>query len=300
MLPFSLYPARARFQFRGFRQQLVAMLIVPVAFALPACSPVGEEQGPGHRAQHLALSPQEELSLGRQAFKEILYKNSGRVLRQGPQYARVQGVGQRIVNAAMIRPLQREINLHFKPAYYEWEYAVLQEDQINAFCLPGGKICVFTGLLHVVENDDQLAAVLAHEVAHALAHHASERLARQQMLPAAAGMANGNVNTEPTARHGIIDMLSGLTGLAHDRAQESEADHIGLFLMTFAGYDPGQAVVFWERMQQVMGGRPRPPEILSDHPSDARRVTQMATWVPLARAAKKAYDAGYIAPETGH
>ena len=112
-------------------------------------------------------------------------------------------------------------------------------------------------------------------------------------------MANGDVKTEPEARYRITDMLSGLSGLAHDRAQESEADHIGIFLMTFAGYDPGEAVTFWQHMQRVMAEQARPPEILSDHPSDARRVAQISTWVPQARAAKKAYDAGYITPEPG-
>src|SRR5207247_6564496 len=131
-------------------------------------------------------------------------------------------------------------------------------------------------LLPVAASDDQLATVMSHEIAHALAHHASERLARQQ--------SEGG------------DLLSALVGKAHDRRQESEADHIGLFLMTFAGYDPEQAVVFWERMKQAAKGQSR-PEILSDHPSDDRRMEQMKQWVPYALAAKKAYVEGKIAPD---
>ncbi len=162
---------------------------------------------------------------------------------------------------------------------FEWEFHVLQENQVNAFCLPGGKVAVYTGLLRVVQNDDQLAAVLGHEVAHALAHHASERLARQQR-------EGGGV-------------LAALREKAYDRQQESEADHIGLFLTTFAGYQPQQAVVFWQRMKQLSDQHGKIPEILSDHPSDEKRIQQLEAWVPKAAAAKKAYDEGRIAPAQG-
>ena len=151
--------------------------------------------------------------------------------------------------------------------------------RINAFCLPGGKVAVFTGLLPVAANDDQLATVMAHEVAHALAHHTSERLAEQK--------PDGG---------SFLDLL---VGKAHDREQESEADHIGLFLMTFAGYDPEQAVVFWERMRTVSSGSSRPPEILADHPSDSKRIAQIGSWIRPAKAAKRAYDEGRILPRSG-
>src|SRR5262249_18314926 len=145
--------------------------------------------------------------------------------------------------------------------------------QINAFCLPAGKIIVFTGILPVAESDDQLATVLSHEIAHALAHHASERVAREQS--------------------GVARLLARR---AYDRAQESEADHIGLFLMTFADYDPNEAVVFWERMQTVHGPGGRIPEFLSDHPSDIRRIRDLQAWVPMALGGKRAFDEGRIAP----
>jgi len=233
----------------------------------------GSGEGPGKRHQDLALSPQEELALGRKAYREILSKS--RVVREGPQVERVRRVGQRIARAAAIEPLQREINLR-EGYLFEWEFNVIQDKQINAFCLPGGKVAVLSGLLPVADNDDQLAAVMAHEIAHALAHHGSERLARQQKQ-------GGN-------------LLDALAGKAHDREQESEADHIGIFLMTFAHYDPEQAVVFWERMRSATARSPRPPEILSDHPSDDRRISDIKTWVDPAKAAKRAFDEGRIAP----
>jgi predicted Zn-dependent protease len=234
-------------------------------------------EGPGHRAQALALTPQQELALGRQAYKEVLShpKEYGAVIpADRPECRRVRAVAQRIIEAAGIEPLQREINLR-KGYRFEWEVNVLDNDQINAFCLPGGKIAVFRGLLRVVQNDDQLATVISHETAHALAHHSSERVALKEMNRGGPG---------------------GIWSKAYDRQEESEADHIGLFLMTLAGYNPDEAVLFWKRMQQATGGHQGLPEILSDHPSDAHRIQSMTNWAPKAKAAKRAFDEGRIEP----
>ena len=242
-------------------------LVLPVA-GCDMAPPEGE--GPGHRQQELSLSPEQELELGRKAYREVL-EQSRALPHNSKEVRRVTQVGERIADTVKIEPLMREINLHVQDYRFEWEFNVLEERHVNAFCLPGGKVAVFTGLLHVVQNDDQLAAVLGHEVAHALAHHASERLARQ-------------------AREGG-GFMAALRDRAFDREQESEADHIGVFLMTFAGYDPDEAVEFWERMRRLSSGW-HPPEILSDHPSDARRIEQIKEWKNRAAAAKRAYDAG--------
>jgi predicted Zn-dependent protease len=214
---------------------------------------------------------------------------------------RVRRVGERIARAAEIEPLQREINLHFDPRYMEWEFNVVEDDHVNAFCLPGGKVVVFTGLLQLVEdNDEFLATVLSHEIAHALAHHASERIASQQMLSHAKRASSGDMGSlDSGERTRMIDVLAGigteLYGLSAARRQESEADHIGLFLMAFAGYDPGKAVLFWDRMLEISQQRGAPIEILSDHPSDARRIAQIQAWAPQAAGAKEALDEGRIA-----
>jgi predicted Zn-dependent protease len=275
-------------------------LVLLFALIGTGCSPVGlaNDAGPGHRSQTLALTPQQELSLGKQAYQEVLSKSH--VVRGGSEVERVRHVGRRIEDAVAIEPLQREINLRLRGYTFDWEFNVLQSNQINAFCLPGGKVAVFTGLLPVAQNDDQLAVVMGHEIAHALAHHASERIARQRMMQHAAEIAAGGMaGSDPQRRKELIGLLAAgaqVGSLAYDRKQESEADHIGLFLMTFAGYDPRQAVDFWERMQQASAGRGRPPEILSDHPSDAKRIAQLRMWVPQALSAKKAYDSGRVAP----
>jgi predicted Zn-dependent protease len=222
------------------------------------------------------LTPEQEIKLGEKAYREILSKST--VVSSGPEVERVRRVGEKIAQAAEIEPLQREINLRVRGFKFQWEFNVLQDKQINAFCLPGGKVAVFKGLLPVAANDAQLATVMAHEVAHALAHHTSERLARHK---------EGD---------GFLELL---VGKAHDREQESEADHVGLFLMTFAGYDPEQAVIFWDRMRTATSGGSRPPEILSDHPSDSKRIAQMGSWIAPAKAAKRAYDEGRVLPRTG-
>jgi predicted Zn-dependent protease len=235
----------------------------------------GRGEGPGHRPQVLALKPEEELEVGREAYRKVLQEVRGRVLPDdAPEVRHVRQVVERIVKAAAIELLQREINLNVRGYHFDWTVNVVRDKQINAFCLPAGKMIVFTGILRVAENEDQLATVLGHEMAHALAHHGSERVAREQQ------QGKGG--------------LALLTGMSYDRMQESEADHIGLFLMTFAGYEPLQAVRFWMRMAQAAGGAP--PEFLSDHPSAEHRIRDLRRWAPQAKAAKQAFEAGRVAP----
>jgi predicted Zn-dependent protease len=217
------------------------------------------------------------LELGRQAYKQVLTNPTkyGHVVpRDRPECQRIRLVAERIIHAAGIEPLQREINLR-KGFHFEWEVNITDKDQVNAFCLPGGKMVVFEGILPVAQNDDQLATVISHEISHALAHHSSERVASEEMNQS---------------------LLGGIWNKAFDRQQEAEADHIGLFLMTFADFNPDEAITFWKRMQKATGNQRRPPEILSDHPSDAHRIQNMEEWVPKAKAAKRAFDERRIAP----
>jgi predicted Zn-dependent protease len=246
-----------------------------------SCAPTGEGvgEGPGHRAQELALSPEQEHDLGEKAYAQVLSR--ARVYpHDSPEARRVIEVGRRLVEAVEIDPLRREINLHIEGFRFDWEFHVVESKQVNAFCLPGGKVAVYSRLLQVARTDDELAAVMGHEIAHALAHHASERVAQSQ-------------GQEITP--GILSPGAALRSRAYARRQESEADHIGVFLMTFAGYDPEGAVTFWETMRRLSADRGEPFEILSDHPSDARRLAQIQAWVPQARAAKRAFDEGRVA-----
>jgi metalloendopeptidase OMA1, mitochondrial len=277
-MPIGAEPGRLPLNRRAVRRGTVVAAVVVLAASALACSgggpgDAGPPEGPGGRPQPLALTPAQELAVGRRAYAEVLTDLRGRALPEGsPEARRVRRVVDRIARAAAIEPLQREILLRVRGYRFEWDVTVVRDRQVNAFCLPAGKMVVFTGILPVAANDDQLATVLGHEMAHALAHHASERVARE--------------------RSGA-DILRSLS---YDRMQESEADHVGLFLMTFAEYDPDQAVAFWQRMLAATGADGRPPEFLSDHPSVERRIRDLRGWAPRARAAKKAYDEGRVAP----
>ena len=231
------------------------------------------------RDQFIYLSEEKEMAMGLGAFREVLRQAP---LSDNPEINEmVHRVGDRIAKAAN------------KPEY-QWEFAVIQDDKtINAFALPGGKVAVFTGILKVTKTETGLATVMGHEVAHALQRHGAERMSRGileqigQLGALAAGAATGRADAAMAAMTAYGVGVS----LPFDRRQESEADYIGLRLMAQAGYDPSQAVSFWERMS----GCPRSmigklcfrsqqaiPEFLSTHPSDVTRINQIEAWVPEA------------------
>jgi metalloendopeptidase OMA1, mitochondrial len=179
-------------------------------------------------------------------------------------------VGQRIAAAA-------------KKPDFKWEFTVIDEPKtINAFCLPGGKVAVYTGLLPVTKDDNGLAVVMSHEVAHALARHGQERMSEQMLvgLGESAAAIAGIIKT-PQGMQAVEAAYGIGRGLPHSRSQESEADHIGLILMAEAGYDPRGAVPFWERMRQASGDG-KPPEFLSTHPSDETRIKRIQEQLPEA------------------
>lgn len=235
-------------------------------------SPPRDDAGPGGRAQPLALTPQQEWAVGTRAYHEVLNEVGRNLLpADSAETQRVRRVVGKLVHATENRALMKEIFLHYGYRF-AWEVNVVRDKQVNAFCLPAGFIFVYTGLLRVTgDDDDYLATVLSHEMAHALAHHSSEKVAREQQ------------------RGGGV-----LRDLSHGRMQESEADHIGVFLMPFAGFEPEKAVGFWQKMQAETEGRGKPPEFLSDHPSAEHRARDLRAWAPRAKAAKKAFDEGHV------
>lgn len=233
------------------------------------------------RKQVLMVSPEREQALGYQAFREI--RGSSRVAQDPALQARVQRIGERIAQAAD------------KPEY-KWEFVVFQDDQeANAFCLPGGKVGIYTGLFKYIKNDNDLATVISHEVAHALARHAGERLSQGRLAQAgglALSVGLAALGASPTASRVAMQGYSLGTKvgvlLPYSRVQESEADRIGLILMAKAGYDPDQAVNFWERFTTAKKDRAELPQFLSTHPSDANRIQNMRTFLPEARQYYKA------------
>jgi predicted Zn-dependent protease len=194
--------------------------------------------------------------------------------------AMVQSVAKRLIEAA-----EKE----FHPGY-QWEVAVIDDpNTVNAWCMPGGKIAVYTGLLKLISNDAELATVLAHEIAHALAHHGAERVSRMQLMQLGEAGLLAAVNAkkpEVTQAVGAALGLGAQLGveLPFSRKQESEADHIGLILMAKAGYDPHAALDFWKKMAAYSKGK-APPAFLSDHPSDDQRIADLQKLMPEAERA---------------
>jgi predicted Zn-dependent protease len=225
------------------------------------------------RTQHVALSDAQQTQLGNQQYAKTLREDRADIVSSGPEYREVRRVAARIEAVA-----GRD-----KPAFH-WRVTLLRKNEANAYCLPGGKIVVYTGILPVTRNDSALATVLGHEVAHATAEHAAERIERQHLTRIAAAIIAGGVAFTPRQYLRVAALLGAADTLPFSRSQESEADHIGLVYMARAGYQPRQAVAFWKRMQQASKGN-APPEILSDHPSDAHRIDRIEKWLPEAERA---------------
>jgi metalloendopeptidase OMA1, mitochondrial len=226
-----------------------------------------------HRTEHIALSDAQQVKLGDQQYAKTLQQDRANIISSGPEYAEVQRVAKRIEAVA-----GRD-----KPAF-DWKVTLLRKNEANAYCLPGGKIVVYTGILPVTGNDAALATVLGHEVAHATAEHSAERIERDHLTKVAAAIIAGGVAFTPQQYLRVVALLGAADSLPFSRKQESEADHIGLIYMARAGYDPHQAVAFWKRMKRASQGK-EPPEFASDHPSDQHRIERIEQWMPEAERA---------------
>jgi predicted Zn-dependent protease len=231
-----------------------------------------------HREQRVALSDKQQMQLGSQQYAKTLRQYRSRIVASGAGYSEVQRVAKRIEAVAA----------RDKPAFV-WKVTLLRKNEANAYCLPGGKIVVYTGILPLTRNDAGLATVLGHEVAHATAEHVAERIERQHLTKIAAAIIAGGVAVTPSQYAHVLALLGvggAAASLPFSRSQESEADHIGLIYMARAGYNPHQALAFWKRMLRASKGK-EPPEFASDHPSDQHRVERIRQWLPEAERAYK-------------
>jgi predicted Zn-dependent protease len=171
---------------------------------------------------------------------------------------------------------------------YQWEYHLVQSDEVNAWCMPGGKIVVYTGILPLTENADALAVVLGHEVSHALLNHGQQQssasLIQQAGLLGLQAVTSNSANADLYAQAYVLATTVAGT-LPFSRGQESQADQYGLTLMAIAGYDPNEAVPFWQRMAALTAdSSASTPEFLSTHPSDENRIADIKKWIPDATA----------------
>jgi len=250
-------------------------VLVGCALALLACQ-TNPYTG---RSQLMVIPASQEMKMGAQAYQQVLHDPKTPQSHDPREVEPVKRIAARIIDAAKKSKYADMANT------FEWEVTVIKDDKtMNAFALPGGKIAVYTGIFPVAKNEAGLAAILGHEVTHALARHGGERMS--QGLAAQVGVAALSIGA---ASQGYDPQMAALAGgllanygfiLPYSRQHESEADHIGLLLAAQAGYDPHEAVRVWERMEQVSKGQP--PEFLSTHPGHGTRIKQLAEWMPEA------------------
>ncbi len=233
----------------------------------------------------LKLLPEKELqSMATQQYQQFLAENKVVSASVNKDAEMVRRVGTRIASA-ITRYLQEQGKSEILDGY-KWEFNLIDNKEVNAWCMPGGKVVAYTGLLPVTQNEAALAVVMGHEIAHAIALHGNERMSQglaQQLGGVALSVAVANKSAETQnlfmTAYGIGSTVGGT--LPFSRKQELEADQFGLRFAAMAGYNPQEAIPFWQRMAQAGGGQ-KPPEILSTHPSDATRINKMQQYVKEA------------------
>lgn len=225
------------------------------------------------RTQKVAMSEEDQAKLGADAYGEMLSQDANSIVRSGPEAEMVQRVGELIAAVA-------------DDPGFEWEFTLVHSAEKNAWCLPGGKVAVYTGILEITQDEDGLAAVMAHEIAHAIAQHGAERMFQQQLTQIGLTAVSTTLGGLSPQAQGAVMALFGAGAqfgvlLPFSRDMESEADHIGLIYMARAGYNPEAAIGLWERMAADREG-PEVPEYTSTHPSDETRIRDLQKWLPEA------------------
>lgn len=252
-----------------------SLLALALIVLLTSCATV-----PVTGRSQLALLPESEMvTLGQQAYQQQLQEHP--VSNQPGDVEPVLRVGKRL--AAATEEFLRANNL--PTDVYQWEFSVIDNDKIvNATCLPGGKIVFYSGIFEYTKDDDGIATVMGHEIAHAIARHGNERMSQALLIELGAATLSEAMASQPAKTRELAGQAFGLTSnfgviLPFNRSRESEADRIGLTLMAKAGYDPRKAIEFWERFSQAGA---KVPEFLSTHPSGATRIADIQAHLPEA------------------
>ncbi|HEX3229392.1 MAG TPA: M48 family metallopeptidase [Pyrinomonadaceae bacterium] len=224
------------------------------------------------RKSHVAMSTREEASLGVQSYQQVLAQSES--INSGPDLEMVKRVASRLATAT-----------GKAGADFDWQVSLIRSSQANAFCLPGGKIVVYTGIIPITQNEPALATVLGHEMAHATSRHGSQRVLEQNLAQTAlTGVAMSLSDMDYDKQRAVMGALGAGTQfgvlMPFSRKHESEADEIGLLYMARAGYDPRESIRFWQRMENAGGAQP--PEFLSSHPSHGTRIQQLEAEMPKA------------------
>lgn len=247
------------------------------------------------RNQLIDSTVEQEASLGLQAYRQIL--SQSRVVSAGELPEQVREIARRLIAVGPQVEAELAAARGVAPSIqwdaFNWDVSVIESDQANAFCLPGGKIAVYTGIVPIAQNQDALAAIMGHEIAHALLRHSAERMAQQKLVQLgsmAAGVAVSDM--DPQQQRAVMAVMGAGTQygvlLPFSRDHESEADEVGLMLAAAACYDPREAIGLWERMGQANSGQ-APPEFMSTHPSGSTRIGHLKALMPRALELQKAH-----------
>ena len=235
------------------------------------------------RKQSLMVSDGQVLSLSTQQYQEFMRTAKLSTNKQNTEM--VKRVGEKLATA--VTNYLRSNGMAEDLQYYKWQFNLVQNNQVNAWCMPGGLICVYEGLLPVTQNEASLAIVLGHEIAHAVARHSAEQMSTKmkqqyglQIGSAIAGAVGVGATAQSIGQWALSQQFN-FKNLKYSRGHESEADHLGLIFAAMAGYDPQVAVSFWQRMA-AKSGNSQKSDIYSDHPSDATRIKQIQQWMPEA------------------
>ncbi len=233
------------------------------------------------RSQLNMIPNNDMLAMSYQQYGQFLKEN--KISTDKTEVDMVKRVGGNIEQA--VEKYLSDNNLSSRLSGYNWEFNLVEDDQVNAWCMPGGKVVVYTGILPVTNDEAGLAVVMGHEIAHAIAEHGNERMSEQLLQQIGAVGLMVAMKDEPAETQALWLSVYGVGTtvgflLPYSRTQESEADHLGLIFMAMAGYDPYEATAFWERMAKSGGATP--PEFLSTHPSYNTRIKDLNDWIPEA------------------
>jgi len=251
-------------------------LIILLSFVVLSCS-----QNPITGRKQLTLLPDDQMnSMALTEYQQFLTENKSSVITTGTNADMVKRVGQKIATA--VNAYMTQIGQGDKMKSYSWEFNTVKDDTTaNAWCMPGGKVVVYTGLLPITKTETGLAVVMGHEISHAIASHGNERMSAGMMQQLGMTALDVALASKSEQTRSIFQSAVGMGSeigiiLPFGRKQESEADRMGLIFMALAGYDPNEAVAFWQRMAANSGGQST-PEFLSTHPSDATRINDIKT-----------------------
>jgi predicted Zn-dependent protease len=254
------------------------LLAAIAAVTVSACSSVPITG----RKQVMLVSDSEIQTMSYQQYDQFLKEN--KLSTDAEKTAMIKRVGTRIQGA--VEEYMATNNMSGQLAGYQWEFNLVESEELNAWCMPGGKVVFYTGIIPVCKDEAGIAVVMGHEVAHAVAKHGQERMSQEMIAQGlgstlSAALANNSQQTQDLAMTAFGAGAQFGALLPFSRKHESEADHLGLIFMAMAGYDPKVAVPFWERMAQGSGGE-KPPEIMSTHPSDETRIANLNKLMPEA------------------